>query len=205
MRLYYAPNTISVAVAIAINEAGLEAEQVQLNFRNKDQTSSEYLAVNPKGRVPTLEVDGRNLTETGALLEYVAACAPAARLVPDDTMQAAHMRSVMYYLASTMHVNHAHKLRGHRWADAPESHADMTAKTPETMRDSAAYVEAHCLLGDYVLGEAFSIADTYLFVVCSWLEGDGVDLAEFPALGAFLARMRDRPSVQKVVSDGMLT
>jgi glutathione S-transferase len=204
MRLFYAPGTISIAVAIALEEAGLEAELIRLNFRDADQSKPEYLALNPKGRVPTLQVDGQNLTETGALLEYVAAVAPEAGLVPTDPLAAAHMRSVIFYLASTMHVNHAHKMRGHRWADNAESHADMTAKVPQTMRDSATYVETHCLRGDYVLGAAFSIADPYLFVVCNWLEGDGVDVSTFPKLSAFMARMRDRASVQSVTAKGML-
>ena len=205
MRLHFAPGTISIATAITLHEAGLAFEAVRLNFREAEQTGAEYLAINPKGRVPTLEIEGRYLTETGALLEYIAARAPEAKLVPDDPLEAAHVRSVMYYLASTMHVNHAHKMRGHRWADQPESHADMAAKVPQTMRASAEYVESHCLRGDYVLGDRFSIADPYLFVVCNWLEGDGVPLAAFPGIAAFVARMRARPSVAQVIADGMLT
>ncbi len=204
MRLYFAPGTISVAVAIALKEAGLTTELVRLSFQEGDQMKPDYLAINPKGRVPTLEVSGEYLTETGALLDYVAALAPGAGLVPDAPLDAAHMRGVMYYLASTMHVNHAHKMRGHRWADSAESHADMKAKVPETMRASAAYVEAHCLRGDYVMGDQFSIADPYLFICCNWLEGDGVDISEFPAISAFLTRMRARPSVQAVIAEGLM-
>lgn len=204
MRLHFAPGTISIATAITLHEAGLAFEAVKLNFREAEQTRAEYLALNPKGRVPTLEVEGRCLTETGALLEYIAARAPEANLLPEDPLEAAHVRGVMYYLASTMHVNHAHKMRGHRWADRPESHADMTARVPQTMRASADYVQGECLRGDYVLGDRFSIADPYLFVVCTWLEGDGVPLDDFPAIAAFDARMRARPSVARVVADGML-
>jgi glutathione S-transferase len=204
MRLYYAPNTISIAVAITLHEAGLEYDPVCLNFRDGEQIKADYLAVNPKGRVPTLDVEGERLTETGAILEYIAAIAPQSDLAPADPIQAVHMRSVMYYLASTMHVNHAHRLRGARWADRPESHADMTAKVPETMRQSADYVSRHALRGDYVLSDAFSIADPYLFVVCNWLEGDGVPLADFPVIEGFMARMRGRTSVQAVIERGML-
>lgn len=204
MRLYYAPGTISVAVAITLHEAGLAFDQTRLSFKDGEQTKPDYLAINPKGRVPTLETQGQYLTETGALLDYIATLAPQAGLVPADALDAQHMRSVMYYLASTMHVNHAHRMRGTRWADKPESHADMTAKVPETMRASAGYVARHCLRGDYVLGNRFSLADPYLFVVCDWLEGDGVSLDAFPSIAAFLDRMRARPSVQRVIADGML-
>jgi glutathione S-transferase len=204
MRLYYAPGTISVAVAIALHEAGLRFETAKIDFREAEQTRPAYLAINPKGRVPTLEVDGLRLTETGALLEYIAELAPDAQLVPDDAISKAQMRSVMYYLASTMHVNHAHKMRGARWADRAESHADMAAKVTETMTASARFVEESCLQGPFVMGDRFTIADPYTFVVCNWLAGDGVTLSDFPGIAAFLERMRSRASVQAVIGQGML-
>lgn len=204
MRLYYAPGTISIAVAITLEEAALPYQPVKVDFGASEQTKPDYLAINPKGRVPTLEIDGTMLTETGAVLEYIAARAPEAGFIPEDLLEAAHMRGVMYYMASTMHVNHAHKMRGHRWADKAESHADMAAKVPQTMSESARYFADHCLLGDFVLGSTFSLADPYSFVVCNWLERDGVDLAGFPGITSFLERMRGRASVQTVVAKGML-
>ena len=204
MRLFYAPGTISIAPAIALLEADIPHEGILVDFAQAEQTKPEYLAINPKGRVPALDVDGTILTETGAILDYIAAIAPAAALVPADPMQAAHVRSVMYYLASTMHVNHAHKMRGHRWADSPESHADMTAKVPETMTASAQFVEDNAFQGDFITGEALTIGDIYLFIVCNWLAGDGVDVAAFPKITAFLDRMNARASVQTVREKGML-
>lgn len=204
MKLTYFPNTIAVASAIALNEAGLAHELVHVNFADGEQTKPEYHKINPKGRVPALLLGDGILTETGAILEYVAAQAPDAALVPADPRDAARMRSVMYYIASTMHVNHAHRMRGHRWADNPDSHADMTAKVPETMTASAAFIEAEGLAGPYVLGEAYSLADIYLFAVCCWLEGDEVDLTPFPKVRAFMDAMESRPSVQKAREDGVL-
>jgi glutathione S-transferase len=205
MRLYFTPGTISIVVAIALEEAGLSVEETAINFKNGEQNSAAFLKLNPKGRVPAFETDtGDILTEAGAILEYVASLAPHAELVPDDPIKAAQMRSVMYYLASTLHVNHAHKMRGHRWADNPDSFADMTAKVPQTMTESAAHFAEHCLQGDYVLGNAFSLADPYAFVVCGWMQGDGVKMDDFPTIQAFLDRMRARPSVQSVTAKGML-
>lgn len=119
MQLYYAPHTISIAVAIALEEAGLAYEAIKIDFAEKQQTTKAYHQINPKGRVPALVVDGGILTETGALLEYIADLAPDAGLRPTDPVRVARMREVMFYLASTMHVNHAHKLRGARWASIP--------------------------------------------------------------------------------------
>lgn len=205
MKLFYANGTISIAPAIALIEADLDHDLARIDFAQADQTQPDYLAINPKGRVPALVLDdGTILTETGALLDYVAAIAPNAGLVPKDPVLAAHMRSVMYYLASTMHVAHAHKMRGSRWADKAKSHADMAAKVPETMTACAAFVEAECLRGDYVCGSDFTIADPYLFVVCNWLAGDGVDVAAFPKITAFMQHMEQRSSVQAIRAKAML-
>jgi glutathione S-transferase len=205
LKLYYARGTISIAVAIALEEAGIAYEPIKVDFANAAQTKPDYLAINPKGRVPALVNEaGTIMTETGALLDYVAALAPQADLVPSAPDDAAHMRSVMYYMASTMHVAHAHKMRGSRWADQESSWDDMRAKVPQTVADAAAYVQSDCLRGDFVLGKSFSIADPYLFMVCSWMEGDKVPPSDFPAIEAFLARMETRDSVKTVRAKDML-
>ena len=205
MKLFYANGTISIAPAIALIEAGLDHDLARIDFAQAAQTKPEFLAINPKGRVPALVLQNGNvLTETGALLDYIAALSPDKNLTPDAPEDAAHMRSVMYYLASTMHVAHAHKMRGSRWADKPESQADMAAKAPETMTACAAFVESECLRGDYICGTQFTIADAYLFIVCNWLAGDGVNVANFPKITEFMARMENRASVQAVRAKGML-
>ena len=204
MQLYYAPNTISVAVAIALEEAGIEYDAVKIDFASKEQTQPGYAQINPKGRVPALAVDGGILTETGALLDYIADMAPDANLRPTDPLMAARMREVMYYLASTMHVAHAHKMRGSRWADKPASYKDMKAKVPATMTACCHYIVNNALRGPYVLGEHISIVDCYLYVVCSWLVGDGVKLADFPKIQDFMSAMETRPSVREIYAKGML-
>ena len=204
MQLYYAPGTISVAVAIALEEAGLDYEAIKIDFANKEQTSPAYAQINPKSRVPALAVDGGILTETGALLDYIADIAPNADLRPTDPILLARMREVMYYLASTMHVNHAHKLRGSRWASKTSSYKDMQAKVPQTMADSCAHLSQYGLRGPFVLGDRLSLADCYLYVVCTWLQGDGVTLADFPKIQSFMAAMEQRDSVRAVTAKDML-
>ncbi|KIN63202.1 Glutathione S-transferase [Sulfitobacter noctilucicola] len=205
IKLHYAKGTISIAVAIALEEAALAYEAVKVDFAAAEQTKSPYLSLNPKGRVPALVTkNGNVLTETGALLDYIAACAPDKSLVPADPETAAYMRGVMYYLASTMHVAHAHKMRGTRWADQQSSFDDMTAKVPQTMAECATYVEAECLRGDYVAGDTLTIADPYLFIVCNWLAGDGVTVSDYPKIEAFLERMEKRDSVKAVRAKGLL-
>jgi len=203
MQLFFATNTISVAVAIALQEAGLEHTLTKVDFAKGEQMDAAYLGINSKGRVPALVSGDHILTETGALLEYIAALAPDKNLVPSDPIAATKMRSVMFYLASTMHVNHAHKVRGIRWATMQSSFDDMIAKVPETMTASATYIENECLTGPFI-GDAISIGDCYLFTVCTWLAGDGVDLDAFPKIAAFMDEMEGRASVKSVRAAGVL-
>lgn len=199
LKLHYAPSTISIAVAIALNESGVAYEPVKVDFANAAQTKAPYLAINPKGRVPTLETDGTILTETGAILEYAT-----PSLVPTDALQAARMREVMYYLASTMHVAHAHKLRGSRWADQQSSFDDMQVKIPQTMSACAQYLEDTLSFAPFAIGGSITAADPYLYVVLSWLAGDGVDIVNFPKLATYFAMMDERPAVQAAKMAGMI-
>jgi len=204
MKLYYAPGTVSVAVAIALHEAGQTFDARKVNFKDAEQTKPEYHKVNPKGRVPALEVDGAVLTETGAILDYIATTSPEAGLMPESAVEAARVRGVIHYLASTMQINHAHGPRAYRWAQTEESHADMRAQVPKTMAVSAAYVEDHCLKGPFVMGDHVTVADPHLFVMCQWLKGDGVDLDGYPRIVAFMDAMEARASVKAVRDAGML-
>ena len=202
LKLYWAPGTIASASGIVLEEGNVHWEGIRLNFASGEQTKPAYQSVNPKGRVPALVTPEGVVTETGAILEYLAATAVPG-LVPVDPLQAARMREVMYYLASTMHVNHAHKLRGSRWADEESSWADMKAKVPETMAVSCGYIEG-LIVGPFLFGEHVTLADAWFYTVSCWLEGDGVDITRFPKLAAFREKMDLRPSVQAVRRMGMI-
>ena len=204
MKFYCAPKTISIATAILLKETGLDFEPIVLDFASGEQTQPAYHTINPKGRVPAIADDNGILTETGAIFEYLAALAPQKGLVPADPWAAAQMRAVMYYLASTFHINHAHKMRGHRWADQESSFADMKAKVPQTMGQSCAFIEETCALSPFVMGAEFTLADPWLFTICTWLEGDGVDIANYPKLNAFFDHMNAHPSVVAVRELGLL-
>lgn len=203
MELHYTPGTVSIAVAIALEETGNAYTPRLVDFANAEQTKAPYLAINPKGRVPALVTPQGVLTETGAILDYIGTLAPA--MIPSDPFAAGRMREVMYYLASTMHVAHAHKMRGSRWADQEASFADMKAKVPQTVAASCAYLETELAFSPFVLGDELTLADPYLFIIASWGTGDGVDMSAYPKLATFLDMMRARPSVQSAIQKGMLT
>lgn len=199
LKLHYSKGSISIAVAIALEEVGAEHILVPVDFKAGAQTQPAYLSLNPKGRVPLLETPDGLLTETGAILEYVA-----PGLIPADAFAAAKMRETMYYMAGTMHVAHAHKMRGSRWADTEASFADMRAKVPQTMTASCAYLEDHLTLAPFADGETLTLADIHLFMVLSWAPDDGVDMTAYPKLQRFADQMEARASVKAVRAKGLL-
>jgi glutathione S-transferase len=205
LKLFYAPNTCALASHIALAEAGAEYEAVRLNFRTEDQRKPEYLAINPKGRVPALVTDRGILTETPAILAFVAQSFPAAKLAPlNDAFAFARMQSFNSYLCATVHVAHAHRMRGYRWVDDAAAIAAMQRKVPENVGECFALIEREMLEGPWVLGEMYSICDPYLFTLAQWLEGDGVDVARFPKICDHQARMSARAAVKRAIAEETL-
>lgn len=200
LRLFHFPASCSVASHFVLEEAGADYELVRVDLANGEQTKPEFLAVNPKGRVPALQTEHGILTETPAIIVYIAQVHPAANLVPfDDAIQFARMQSFNAYLSSTVHVAHAHKMRGTRWADDPAAIAEMTRKVPQTMAACFELIERDYLTGPWVLGERYSVADPYLYTMSTWLAADGVDVARFPRVQDFMRRMAARPAIRRVL------
>ena len=198
LKLFATKGTISVAVALLLEEVEVDYELCLIDFATKEQRSQAYLEVNPKGRVPALVTAGGTLTETAAVLEYIA-----PNMLPRDAFESAKHREISYYLAATMHINHAHKLRGYRWADLETSYEDMRAKVPQTMAESCAYVE-DVIVGPYIFGAQFTLADAYLFVITQWLAGDGVEIQNYPKLAQLQRVIALRPSVATLCEKGLL-
>ncbi len=196
LTLYYAPKTCSLAPMIALEEAGAEYEAHKVNFAENEQNTAPFKYVNPKGRVPALKTDKGVLTENVAILAFIADVYPKMRLSRSDPFAFAQMQAFNSYLSSTMHPNHAHKVRGARWSDDVTVVDGMKIKVPQNMADCCAYIEREYLKGPWVMGEQYTVADAYLFTIANWLEGDGVDTSKFPKILAHRAAMLERPAVQ---------
>src|SRR5467141_3255057 len=189
-KLYYAPGTCALASHVTLEEAGASYTTERLDFKSNQQSSPEYLKLNPKGRVPTLVTDRGILTETPAMLAFIAQSFPQAKLAPlDDAFAFAQVQAFNSYLCSTVHVAHAHKLRGARWATEETTFADMKRMVPKTVGACFALIERDMLKGPWVMGEQYTICDPYLYTIDGWLEGDGVDLAPLPKVAAHRKRM----------------
>jgi glutathione S-transferase len=201
LTLYYSPNACSLASHIALEEIGEPYEAKRVNFGAEQQKSPAYLALNPKARVPALATPRGILTETPAILAFLAQSFPAKRLAPlDDPFAFAELQAFNSYLCATVHVAHAHKQRGARWADEEASFADMRRKVPQTMTACFELIEARMLRGPWAMGEAFTVADPYLFTVTRWAEGDGVAVSRLPRVSAHRARMGERPAVRAALA-----
>jgi glutathione S-transferase len=191
-------NSCSLATHIALEEAGADYVLKKVDTAAGEQRSADYLKINPKGRVPALVTDHGVLTENVALLQFVAQSFPKANLAPADAFGLAKMNAFNAYLSSTVHVNHAHKLRGSRWSDDAAVVENLKIKVPQTMTDCAAMIETEYLKGPWVMGAQYTVADGYLLTVTNWFESDGVDMSKFPKLNAHKAAMLARPAVQRV-------
>ena len=201
LKLYYAPGTCALASHIALEEAGARYETVRLNFKTEDQKKPDYLKINPKARVPALVTDQGVLTETPAILYYIAQTHPAAKLAPSDPFLLGKAQAFNSYLCSTVHVAHAHRMRGRRWVDDEASILAMQKKVPQTVGECFALIEREMFAGPWVMGKEFSICDGYLFTLTQWLDGDGVDVTRTPKIADHFKRMSERPAVKKAVAE----
>ena len=206
LKLYYAPNSCALTAHIALIDAGAAYETVRLDFAKQDQRKPGYLAINPKGRVPSLATDRGVLTEIPALLALLR----NASEVSCSADGRSALPAFNSYLCSTCHVAHAHRMRGYRWADEPEALEAMKRKVPASVTQCFELIEHGMLQGPWVMGEAYTICDPYLFTLAQWLEADGVDLGKLPsarpprAHGAACQRQtRDRGRIQRGENSGM--
>jgi glutathione S-transferase len=201
LKLFWAPNTCALASLIALEEAGADYTLARVDFRASEQSKPPYLAINPKGRVPALVTARGTLTETPAILGFLAQSFPKASLAPlEDPFAFAKVQAFNSYLCSTVHVAHAHRVRAYRWADDPAAIKQMQRKVPQTVSECFALIERDMFAGPWVMGKAYTICDPYLFTLAQWLDRDGVDSARLPKVRDHSRRMSERPAVTKAIA-----
>ena len=201
IKLFYAPHTCALASHIALEEVGANYELARIDFESNGQRKPEYLAINPKGRVPTMVTERGILTETPAILVYIAQSFPQARLAPvEDPFAFAQIQEFNSYLCATAHVAHAHRMRGHRWVDDAAAIAAMQRKVPHNVSECFGLIERNMLRGPWVMGDSYSICDAYLFTLAQWLEADGVDLAGLPRVSEHRHMVSQRPATKRAIA-----
>jgi glutathione S-transferase len=192
MKLYYSPAACSLAVHIALREAGLAADLVAVDLaKHQLADGSDYLAIQPRGYVPLLELDdGSRHSEASALLQYVAESAPGAQLLPPaGTRERLQVLQWVTFVATELHKVFSPWL----W------HKETADSTRKAVKDklAARFAEMNEVLAgrDFLAGATFSIADAYAFTIVRWAPMLGISLKPYPQLDAYLQRIAARPAV----------
>lgn len=195
MKLYYAPGACSLAPHIALQESGLPFELERVDLReHRTADGRDYYAINPKGYVPLLALDdGEHLTEVAVILQYIADRAPASRLAPAfGSMQRYRLMEWLNFIATEVH-----KGLSPLWK--PTTPDAYKATVLQGVGNRFDYIAR--TLGDrpFLTGDAFTIADAYLYTIVNWHRFLKFDLARWPALVQFQARVEARPNVRKAL------
>ncbi len=192
MKLYFGPGTCALSPHIALHEAGLPFEAVQVNVRtHKLADGADFYAVNPKGSVPVLELDnGERLTEGPAIVQYIADLAPASQLAPaNGTWPRYRLQEWLNFITSELH-------KGFSPLFNPATPEEAKAQGRERLKGRFQWVDAQLEGKQYLMGDTFTVADAYLYTVTRWAGATGVEVSGLAHLQAFMARVEARPAVQ---------
>ncbi|TSD28446.1 glutathione transferase GstA [Pseudomonas chlororaphis] len=197
MNLYFSPNACSLAPHIVLRELALPFNLVRVDNRNKTTADgADFLAINPKGYVAALELeDGQVLTEGPAILQYLADLKPQAGLAPaNGSWQRVRLQEMLNFVSSEIHGSLG-------WLFNPEFPEATQALIRQKLFKRLALLDRTLQQHSYLLGEAFGIADAYLFtVLLRWTAGFAIDLEQWPALARFQARIAQREAVQAALA-----
>ncbi|MFZ5669457.1 MAG: glutathione S-transferase family protein [Pseudomonadota bacterium] len=196
--LYYAPGVCSLASHIAFEEAGVEVDYVRLDLSRGDVRQPDYLKLNPKGRVPLVVTDRGVLTESPAILAWIAQTWPHAALAPlDDPWALAQVNAFNAYLSGTLHgLAFAGVFQPGRFVDGEAAQAALKTKAMQTVRDTLALIEGKLADEGWIHG-AYSTSDPYLAVLSGWLAHTGESIEQFPRIAAHARRVRARPAARR--------
>lgn len=202
MKLYYSPAACSMSPHIALRESGLPFELVQVDLANKKTVADggDFLAINPKGQVPALQLDnGQLLTEGPAIVQYVADQVPDKKLVPAaGTLERYRVQEWLNFVATELHKNFG---LAFKFMQIEGLRPALAGAIVERLHFIAPQLERR----DWLVGDHFSVADGYLFTALNWCRFLQIDLAPFPAVTAFMDRVAARPAVREVLrSEGLI-
>ena len=192
MKLYYSPGACSLSPHITLHESGLAFEAVAAPTKtHKLADGTDYYSINPLGYVPLLELDdGTRLTEGPAIVQYIADQVPDKHLAPaNGTMARYQLQSWLTFIGTEVH-------KGFSPLFNPATPEDYKPIARERVLSRLTWVDGQLAGKQYLMGDAFSVADPYLFTVTNWAKLVGVDITALSHLAAFRERMSARPAVQ---------
>lgn len=201
MKLYYGPGSCALASHIVLEESGLKYEAESVSLKDKKTASgADYNSINPKGYVPCVKLaTGELLTENTALLAYLGELNPDSGLIPPPgTMENFRVREWLGFISSEVHKVVSPLFR-------PTTPEATIAAQRELLGRRLAFVEKAIAGRQFLTGDKFTVADSYLFVILSWFGRINVDFAPYPNLKAFHDRVKRRPAVVRAMTaEGLL-
>lgn len=192
MKLYYIFQSCALAAHIVANEAGIPVEPIRVDLQTKKTAAGEdFFAINPKGYVPTLELDdGEVLTENAAVVQYLADLKPETQLAPPNgTLARVRLQEALNYIATEIH-------RGYGPLFDPDTPAATREERSRNLRKHYALLDKQLAGRKYLLGDNFTGADAYLFAVTRWAQAVRLSLSDFANVQAFQNTVALRPAVQ---------
>lgn len=194
--LFYTPGACSMASHVALEESGLEFEHRRVGA-DGDISKEEFLSVNARGSVPVLLVDGAALTESVAILRYIATLAPS--LMPADAWSQALCLSRMAWFASSVHIAFRQTWRPERFASDPHAFDAVRDAGHAAFQRSLAEIDALLTGREWNVGENFSVVDAYALVFSEWGLWNGYEMSAYPAFDAFRRRCVLRPATRRAL------
>ena len=204
-KLYYAPGACSLASHIALEEAGIAYETERLNTAAGDQRKPEYLKINPRGRVPSLVVDGKVLTENMAILTYIGGGYPKAGLWPKTTWEQAQAVSMLAWFADTVHPAYGHYFRTERYVDDPAALEAVKAKGRAMYEGYLREIDELLKGRKFIMGNRFTVVDGYLVVFYRWGNRQGMPVKGLANFTRTVESILGRPATAKVMADEGIT
>jgi glutathione S-transferase len=203
--LYYSPGACSLAPHIVLEELGMPYEAVKISTAEGKQRTPEYLAINPRGRVPTLVVDGKVLVENVAILSFLGGGFPHKGLWPAKTWDQAQALSMMAWLADTVHPAFAHLFRPGRYVEGEAAMEAVKAGGRKTFGDCLAEIDRLLAGKRWAVGGRYSVVDAYLLVFYRWGNRNGFPVKELAHYTALVERVLARPAVKRVMAQEGIT
>lgn len=198
-KLWFAPGTCARVSMIALEETGIDFDTRLIAFKRGDHRSDEFLALNPKGKVPTLEVDGEVLTENLAIVTYLSKKHPDAKLLPfgKNEMSDARILEDLAWCASGLHPIVTRLRLPQYFCDTEDGRVRVWEMAAAAMKPNFALIEQRLADSEWMLGRDWSVLDAYVFWVWFRVEGAGFDVSAYPNFADHARRIQQRPSVMR--------
>ena len=202
IKLYYSPGACSLAPHIVLEELGIAYEPVLVSLKDGEHKKADYLKINPKARVPALNVDGKVLIENVAILAYLGGGYPERGLWPKETWKQAEALSLMAWLASSVQVAFAGVIRPERYANDATAKENIKISCRETLLGYYADIDKLLTGKTFAMGGQYTVCDPHLLVFYRWGYRIGIDMkSQYPHWTKQAVRVASRPTVKRVFDD----